>query len=124
MAITFNTDNLQGLPGTTINGVYGRIQSVTVKKYDATTDPSVAVRWQCLYDVVLHASAAVRNADNANWGNRLRSAEIDHFTCVYDPTSSDSPYTQAYTHLKAKLVSTRDAHDNVVEPLASSVADA
>ena len=57
MAITFNTDRLQGLEGTTINGVYARIQSVTVKKYDAETNPSVAVQWKCLYDVVLHATA-------------------------------------------------------------------
>ena len=35
MAITFNTDRLDGLVGTAINGVYARIQSETVKKYDA-----------------------------------------------------------------------------------------
>ena len=69
MAITFNTDKLQGLEGTTISGVYCRIQTVTVKKYD--TDP---VSWQCLYDVVLHASAVKRNADGEypDWPNRLR----------------------------------------------------
>jgi len=113
MAITFNTDRLQGLEGTTINGVYGRIQSVTVKKYD--TDP---VSWSCLYDVVLHASAVKRNADGEypEWGNRLRSREIDHFTCTYDPTGQN-PYQQAYLDLKGKLAAGGS-------PIASSIADA
>ena len=114
MAITFNTDRLQGLEGTTISGVYGRIQSVTVKKYDA--DP---VSWACLYDVVLHASAVKRNADGEypGWPNRLRSREIDHFTCTYDPTSNSNPYAQAYADLKTKLAAGGD-------PIASSIADA
>jgi hypothetical protein len=113
MAITFNTDRLQGLEGTTINGVYGRIQSVTVKKYD--TDP---VSWRCLYDVVLHASAVKRNADGEypEWPSRLRSREIDHFTCTYDPTGQN-PYQQAYLHLKSVL----GAGDS---PIASSIQDA
>ena len=116
MAITFNTDRLQGLEGTTINGVYGRIQSVTVKKYDATTDP---VSWRCLYDVVLHASAVKRNADGEypEWPSRLRSREIDHFTCTYDPTSNSNPYAQAYSDLKTKLAAGDD-------PIATSIADA
>ena len=119
MAITFNTDRLQGLEGTTINGVYGRIQSVTVKKYDATTDPDVAAHFRIMYDVVLHASADKRNAtgEYPAWGNRLHSREIDHFTCTYDPTSNDNPYAQAYTDLKAKLA----AGDS---PIATSIADA
>ena len=80
MAITFNTDRLQGLSGITVNGVYARIQAVTVKKYDAEGDEPI--HWRCLYDVVLHASAAVRNASGEYpaWGNRLNSREIDHFT--------------------------------------------
>ena len=111
MAITFTTEKLQGLP-TSVSGVYGRIQSVTVKKYD--TDP---VEWRCLYDVVLHASAAVRNAagEYPEWGNRLHSPQIDHFTCTYDPTSNSNPYAQAYTDLKSRLAS---------GSLASSIADA
>jgi len=119
MAITFNTDRLQGLEGTTINGVYARIQSVTVKKYDATTDPEAAVQWKCLYDVVLHNSASTRNAagEYPEWGNRLRSRAIDHFGCAYDPTSSDSPYTQSYNNLKSRLA----AGD---PPIATSIADA
>ena len=120
MAITFNTDRLQGLEGTTINGVYGRIQSVTVKKYDATTDPvAAAAHFRIMYDVVLHASADKRNAtgEYPAWGNRLHSREIDHFTCTYDPTSNDNPYAQAYTDLKAKLA----AGDS---PIATSIADA
>ena len=114
MAITFNTDRLQGLEGTAISGVYGRIQSVTVKKYD--TDP---VSWSCLYDVVLHASAVKRNADDEypEWPNRLRSREIDHFTCTYDPTSNSNPYAQAYADLKTKLAAGGD-------PIASSISDA
>jgi hypothetical protein len=119
MAITFNTNQIDGLIGTTINGVYGRIQSVTVKKYDATTNPNVAVQWRCLYDVVLHASASVRNADGEYpaWVNRVRSRSIDHFTCTYDPTSNANPYAQAYADLKAKLAAGGS-------PIATSIADA
>ena len=119
MAITFSTDRLQGLEGTTITGVYGRIQSVTVKKYDAETNPSVAAQWKCLYDVVLHGSAVKRNAagESPEWGNRLRSREIDHFTCTYDPTSDSNPYAQAYAALKVALAAGGS-------PIASSIADA
>jgi hypothetical protein len=119
MAITFNTDRLQGLEGTTINGVYGRIQSVTVKKYDATTDPDVAANFKIMYDVVLHASAVKRNADGEypEWSNRLNSRQIDHFTCTYDPTSNANPYAQAYADLKAKLAAGGS-------PIASSIQDA
>jgi hypothetical protein len=119
MAITFNTDRLDGLTGTTINGIYGRIQSVTVKKYDASSDPDMAVQWRVLYDVVLHASASVRNASGEypEWGNRVRSRYIDHFTGTYDPTSNDNPYAQAYTLLKARL-----AADD--PPIATSITDA
>ena len=111
MAITFTTDKLQGL-ASAVAGVYGRIQSVTVKKYD--TDP---VSWSCLYDVILHASAGVRNAagEYPEWGNRLNSTHIDHFTCTYDPTSNSNPYAQAYADLKSRLAS---------GSLASSIADA
>jgi len=121
MAITFNTDRLDGLIGTTINGIYGRIQSVTVKKYDATTElgVDVAVHWRVLYDVVLHASASVRNASGEypEWSNRVRSRQIDHFTGTYDPTSNDNPYAQAYTLLKAQLAAGGS-------PIATSIADA
>ena len=126
MAITFNTDRLQGLEGTAVTGVYGRIQSVTVKKYDAysTTDEdgdvvNHAASWQCLYDVVLHGSAVKRNAagEYPAWGNRLNSRDIDHFTCTYDPTSNSNPYAQAYADLKTKLAAGGD-------PIASSIADA
>jgi protease II len=67
--------------------------------------------------VILHASAAVRNAagEYPEWGNRMRSPEIDHFTGVYDPTSNSNPYAQAYILLKAKLAA---------DSLASSIADA
>ena len=118
MAITFNTDRLQGLEGTTINGVYGRIQIVTVKKYDATTDPDVAAHFKIMYDVVLHATAVKRNASGEypEWPNQLRSREIDHFTCTYDPTGQN-PYQQAYLDLKGKLA----AGDS---PIATSIADA
>ena len=119
MAITFNTDKLLGLEGTTINGVYGRIQSVTVKKHDATTNPDVAASFRLMYDVILHSSADKRNASGEypEWGNRLRSRAIDHFTCTYDPTSNANPYAQAYADLKAKLA----AGDS---PIASSIQDA
>ena len=123
MAITFNTDRLQGLEGTTINGVYGRIQLVTVKKYDATTDPDVAARFRIMYDVVLHATAVKRNAagEYPEWGNRLRSRDIDHFTATVTADQMNAGdangYTLAYSDLKAKL-----AADD--PPIATSIADA
>ena len=123
MAITFNTDRLQGLEGTPINGVYGRIQSVTVKKYDATTHPDVAAHFRIMYDVVLHATAVKRNAagEYPEWGNRLRSREIDHFTAEVTADQMNAAdansYTLAYADLKAKLA----AGDS---PIASSIQDA
>ena len=123
MAITFNTDRLLGLEGTTINGVYGRIQSVTVKKYDAETDPDVAAHFGIMYDVILHTTAVMRNAagEYPQWDNRLRSREIDHFTATVTPDQMNAAdannYTLAYADLKAKL-----AADS--PPKATSIADA
>ena len=123
MAITFNTDRLQGLEGTTINGVYGRIQIVTVKKYDATTNPDVAAHFGIMYDVILHTTAVKRNAagEYPQWDNRLRSREIDHFTATVTPDQMNAAdannYTLAYADLKAKL-----AADS--PPKATSIADA
>jgi protease II len=51
------------------------------------------------------------------WGNRLNSREIDHFTCTYDPTSNSNPYAQAYADLKTRLAAGGS-------PIASSIADA
>ena len=122
MAITFNTDRLLGLEGTTINGVYGRIQSVTVKKYDATTDPSVAASFSLMYDVILHTTAVKRNADGEypQWNNRLRSREIDHFTATVTTDQMNAAdansYTLAYADLKTKL-----AADD--PPKATSISD-
>lgn len=122
MAITFNTDRLQGLEGTIINGVYGRIQIVTVKKYDAETDPDVAARFKIMYDVVLHASADKRNAagEYPEWGNQLRSREIDHFTATVTTdqmnAADSNSFTLAYNDLKGKLA----AGDN---PIASNISD-
>ena len=123
MAITFNTDRLQGLEGTTINGVYGRIQSVTVKKYDATTNPNVAASFRLMYDVILHTTAVKRNADGEypQWNNRLRSREIDHFTATVTTDQMNAAdansYTLAYADLKTKL-----AADD--PPKATSISDA
>ena len=119
MAITFNTDQIDGLIGTTITGVYARIQRVTVMKYDAETNPNIAVNWKCLYDVILHNSASTRNAagEYPEWGNRLRSRRIDHLKGDYDPTSNANPYAQAYADLKTRL-----AADD--PPIATSIADA
>ena len=123
MAITFNTDRLQGLEGTTISGVYARIQSVTVKKYDATTDPDVAAYFSIMYDVVLHATAVKRNAagEYPGWGNRLRSREIDHYIATVTTDQMNAAdangYTLAYSDLKTKLAAGGD-------PIASSIADA
>ena len=127
MAITFNTDRLQGLEGTTINGVYGRIQSGTVKKYDST--PDVAAHFGIMYDVVLHASADKRNAagEYPAWRNQLRSREIDHFTATVTTDQMNAAdangYTLAYSDLKTKLAATRD-NNNVIQPVATSIADA
>ena len=123
MAITFSTDRLQGLEGTAIAGIYARIQSVTVKKYDAETDPDVAAHFGIMYDVVLHATAAKRNAagEYPEWGNRLRSREIDHFTAtvtVDQMNAADaSVYTLAYADLKGKLAAGGS-------PIATSISDA
>ena len=123
MAITFNTDKLLGLEGTTINGVYGRIQSVTVKKHDATTNPDVAASFRLMYDVILHSSADKRNASGEypEWGNRLRSRAIDHFVCTVTTDQMNAAdannYTLAYADLTAKL-----AADS--PPKATSIADA
>ena len=122
MAITFNTDRLLGLEGTTINGVYGRIQSVTVKKYDATTNPDVAASFRLMYDVILHTTAVKRNADGEypQWDNRLRSREIDHFTATVTTDQMNAAdansYTLAYSDLKTKL-----AADD--PPKATSISD-
>ena len=123
MAITFTTDRLQGLEGTAIAGVYGRIQSVTVKKYDAVTNPDVATHFGIMYDVILHASAVKRNANGEypSWPNRLNCRQIDHFTV--DVTSNQmnaadaNLYTLAYADLKTKLAAGGS-------PIASSIADA
>ena len=123
MAITFNTDRLQGLEGTAINGVYARIQSVTVKKYDATTDPDVAANFRIMYDVVLHATAVKRNADGEypEWGNRLNSRLIDPFTATVTTDQMNAAdangYTLAYADLKTKLAAGGS-------PIATSIADA
>ena len=123
MAITFNTDRLLGLEGTPINGVYGRIQSVTVKKYDATTNPDVAASFRLMYDVILHTTAVKRNADGEypQWDNRLRSREIDHFTATVTTDQMNAAdansYTLAYADLKTKL-----AADD--PPKATSISDA
>ena len=123
MAITFSTDRLQGLEGTAIAGIYARIQSVTVKKYDAESDPDIAASFRIMYDVVLHATAVKRNAagEYPEWGNRLRSREIDHFTATVTADQMNAAdangYTLAYADLKAKLA----AGDS---PIATSIADA
>jgi hypothetical protein len=121
MAITFNSDRLQGLEGTTISGIYARIQSVTVKKYDAT--PDVAANFRIMYDVVLHATAVKRNAsgESPGWPNRLNSREIDHFTAtvtVDQMNAADANcYTLAYADLKTKLAAGGS-------PIATSISDA
>ena len=123
MAIIFNTDRIQGLQGTTINGVYGRIQSVTVKKYDAEPEFDVSASFKIIYDVFLHASADIRNAagEYPSWPNMLRSRNIDHFTATVTADQMNAAdancYPLAYADLKAKLA----AGDS---PIATSIADA
>ena len=141
MAITFNTDRLDGLVGTAINGVYARIQSVTVKKYDAygpytrdgsgnetdTLDTSAAghqaAHFGIMYDVVLHASAGVRNTarEYPEWGNRLSSREIDHFTATVTVDQMNAADANCYTLAYADLKTTLAAGGS---PIASSIADA
>ena len=123
MAITFNTDRLQGLEGTTINGVYGRIQIVTVKKYDATTNPDVAAHFRIMYDVVLHATAVKRNAagEYPEWGTRLRSREIDHFTAEVTADQMNAADANGYTLAYADLIGRLGAGDN---PIASNISNA
>ena len=140
MAITFTTEKLQGLP-TAVAGVYARIQSVTVKKYDADGpytrdgdgDPTdtldtdaagyVAAHFKILYDVVLHASAGARNTarEYPEWGNRLRSREIDHFTATVTVDQMNAADANCYTLAYADLKTTLAAGGS---PIASSIADA
>ena len=106
MAITFNTDVgnlLRGLSGSTITGVYARMERVIVNKIDAVAPDSV--NWTVQFEVILHASETARNAagEYPEWPNRLRSQTINNFTGPYDPTSNDSPWAQAYSYLKTKL---------------------
>ena len=120
MAITFSTDigNVApGLSGSTVTGVYARMERVIVNKIDAVAPDSVL--WTVQYEVILHSSASARNAANEypSWPNRLRSNTISHFTGTYDPTSDSNPHAQAYTDLKTKL-----AADD--PPIATSIADA
>ena len=136
MAITFTTDKLQGLP-TSVVGIYARIQSVTVKKHDAygpytrdgdgnptdTLDTDAAgyeaAHFKIMYDVVLHASAGARNTarEYPEWGNRLRSREVDHFVATVTVSQMNAAdancYTLAYSDLKTKIAS-----------IASSITDA
>ena len=141
MAITFNTDRLDGLVGTAINGVYARIQSVTVKKYDAygpytrdgsgnetdTLDTSAAghqaAHFGIMYDVVLHASAGVRNTarEYPAWCNRVRSRSIDHFTATVTVDHMNAADANCYTLAYADLKTTLAAGGS---PIASSIADA
>ena len=140
MAITLTTEKLQGLP-TAVAGVYARIQSVTVKKYDAygpytrdgdgnptdTLDTDAAgyeaAHFRIMYDVVLHASTGARNTarEYPEWRNRLSSRSIDHFVAtvtVDQMNAADaSCYTLAYADLKTKLAAGGS-------PIASSIADA
>ena len=141
MAITFNTNQIDGLIGTTVNGIYGRIQSVTVKKYDAsgpytrdgdgeetdTLDTSAAgyqaAHFGIMYDVVLHASAGVRNTarEYPGWGNRVRSRQIDHFTATVTVDQMNAADANCYTLAYADLKTTLAAGGS---PIASSIADA
>ena len=123
MAITFSTDRLQGLEGTAIAGIYARIQSVTVKKYDAESDPDIAASFRIMYDVVLHASADKRNASGEypEWGNRLRSREIDHFTATVTVDQMNAADANSYTLAYADLIEKLGAGDS---PIATSIANA
>ena len=72
---------------------------------------------------MLHANAGARNTvrEYPEWGNRLTSREIDHFTAtvtVDQMNAADaSCYTLAYADLKTKLAAGGS-------PIASSIADA
>jgi len=108
MAITFSTDigNVApGLSGSTVTGVYARMERVIVNKIDAVAPDSIL--WTVQYEVILHSSASARNAANEypSWPNRLRSNTISDFTGTYDPTSNLNPWAQAYADLKTKIAS-------------------
>ena len=124
MAITLSTDRLDGLSGVTVNNIYARIQSVTVKNYDtggggSGTDPM----FKLLYEVALFGSASIRNAEGEypEWRNRMRSREIDHMTCEVTVSQMNANgancYTLAYADLKTRL-----AADD--PPVATNIADA
>ena len=117
MAVTFNTD--QVISGTTINGVYARIQTVELKNYDASEDTSAM--FKLMYEVTLFPSASVRNqaGESPIWPNRMRCNSIAHFTCAVTladlNANGANPYTLAYANLKSQLAS---------RSLATNIADA
>lgn len=135
MAITISTDRLDGLAGVTVNNIYARIQSVTTKHYDTGggadgTEPI----FRLLYEVHLFGSAVIRNAvgESPEWRNRLRSREIDHFTCevtVAQMNANESNcYTLAYANLKETLANTTEVdqagNSSTIAPIATNITDA
>jgi len=135
MAITLSTDRLRGLVGVTVDNVYARIQSVTVKNYDngggsEGNDPM----FRLLYDVTLFGSASIRNAtgEYPEWRNRLESREIDHMTCEVTVAQMNADgancYTLAYADLKTRLASTVGPDDEngdptTIAPIANNISD-
>ena len=135
MAITLSTDRLRGLVGVTVDNVYARIQSVTVKNYDngggsEGNDPM----FRLLYDVTLFGSASIRNAtgEYPEWRNRLESREIDHMTCEVTVNQMNAnganSYTLAYADLKTKLANTTEVdqagNSRTIAPIATNITDA
>ena len=119
----------------TVDNVYARIQSVTVKNYDngggsEGNDPM----FRLLYDVTLFGSASIRNAtgEYPEWRSRMQSREIDHMTCevTINQMNADgsSCYTLAYADLKAKLANTTEVdqagNSSTIAPIATNITDA
>ena len=135
MAITLSTDRLDGLVGRTIDNIYARIESVTTKHYDtggggSGTDPM----FRLLYEVDLFGSASIRNAtgESPEWRSRMRSREIDHFTCEVTVNqmnaNASNCYTLAYANLKTRLATTTEVNQAgvsvTIEPIATNIQDA
>ena len=140
MAISFTTTYIQGLGGASLTGVYGKINSCTIRKYDtgqldADGNPTNNPWYRLSYNVILHASASIRNTagEYPEWGNRLICNHIDVYNVAVTldqmNAADGNAYTLAYANLKTELASTDGGLDddgNAITRTAygTSIADA
>ena len=99
MAITANVDLGNGV---TASSCYIIVPNAYVKKFE---DDS----FKLIYDVIIYKDATDRATNMKS--KQIKCREVDHHKITYDPTTSDTPFKLAYTHLKtnSKLSSAADA---------------